>query len=241
MNRVSRLVRSAIPIPIKCRLLGLHRAFVFWRAARRFMRNPEACAHPGNPVLIDLIYGWGNESWSALDEYLAACLRQVLSSSENTLECGSGLSTILVGFIAKGRGRSHWALEHSPEWAGRVQRCLTRYGLDSAVVLCTSPLKDYGHFCWYDPPLESMPSRFDVVICDGPPGTTRGGRYGLVPIMKDRLKAGCAILLDDASREEERAIAERWRAELGASSELCGASKPYIKITVLDPRNQDVV
>jgi hypothetical protein len=45
-------------------------------------------------------------------------------------------------------------------------------------------------------------------VCDGPKGTTRGGRYGLAPVMKDRLAPGCIVLLDDTSREAERAIIE---------------------------------
>lgn len=76
----------------------------------------------------------------------------------------------------------------------------------------SSPLKDYGDFCWYDAPLESMPDSFSLVICDGPPGATKGGRYGLVPFMRDRLRSGCVILLDDAEREEERTIAARWQS-----------------------------
>ena len=238
MNRLRLAVKSAIPSPIGRFLRAAHRDLVFRRAMRRFIRDPESCAHTGDPVLIGLIYGWGNEGWSAPDEYLAACIRHALSSSGPILECGSGLSTILIGLIGKNRGQSHWALEHSPEWAVRVQRMLTRYKLGSAVVLCANPLRDYGDFCWYDPPLESMPSVFDLVICDGPPGSAKGGRYGLVPIMKDRFNPGCVILLDDASREQERAIADRWKTELGASVEIRGTSKPYIKMTVADTRQR---
>ena len=232
MNRLRSIVRSAISTPIKRLLLAIHRYFVFRLAIRRFIRNPESCASPGNPVLIDLIYGWGNESWSALDEYLADCIRHALNSSGPTLECGSGLSTILVGIIAKKRGYSHWALEHSQEWALRVERILTRYAIDSTVVLCINPLKDYGEFCWYNPPLKSMPGAFDLVICDGPPSSTKGGRYGLVPIMKKRLRPGCTILLDDGEREQERTVADRWNTECDASFHICGYSNPYIKMTV---------
>lgn len=199
------------------------------------MRDPAVCAHPGNPVLVDLIYGWGNEAWSALDEYLAACIHHALRSDGSTLECGSGLSTILVGAIAKKRGKSHWVLEHSAEWIMRVRRFLKRYDLDT-VVLCETALRDYGSFSWYDAPVELMPD-FDLIICDGPPGRTTGGRYGLVPIMKERLTPGCVILLDDADREQERAIADRWKTELGGSFEILGSTKPYIKMTVTNMRN----
>jgi hypothetical protein len=197
---------------------------------KRFLGDPDACKLPGNLVVIDLIYGWGNEFWSAQDEYLAECINHALTTRGPILECGSGLSTILIGAIAKRRGQSHWALEHKSEWAAKSKKYLNRYKLDS-VVLCTKSLKDYGDFCWYDAPVESMPDGFFLVVCDGPPGSTKGGRYGLVPIMRERLKPGCVILLDNADREQELAIARRWEAELGASFET--PRKPYIVMTVM--------
>ena len=212
---------------------ALRRDWAFRRAIKRLARDPAGCAHPGSPVLADLIYGWGNERFAAVDEYLAACVHHALGASGPTLECGSGLSTLVVGVIAKQRGRRHWALEHSPEWAMRVQRFLKKLALDSAVVLSVKPLKDYGGYVWYDPPLEAMPDAFELVVCDGPPGETRGGRYGLVPTMRERLKPGCVILLDDAHRKQERVAADRWKSELGASLEVFGATRPYIKMTLI--------
>jgi hypothetical protein len=113
-----------------------------------------------------------------------------------------------------------------------VRQYLIRLGLDSAVVLGANPLRDYGEFAWYDPRLASMPRAFGLVVCDGPPASTRGGRYGLVPIMKERLQPGCVILLDDAGREQELAIAERWKNELGATLRVGGSVKPYVELTV---------
>jgi hypothetical protein len=199
----------------------------------RFLKDPFAGTSQGSAVLVDLIYGWGNEDWSAQDEFLAGCIEHALTTRGPILECGSGLSTILVGVIAKQQGRSHWALEHKPEWAAKIKKYLGRYKLDS-VTLCTKPLKDHGEFCWYDPPADLIPDNFSLVICDGPPGSTKGGRYGLAPIMKERLKPGCVILLDDAGRQEEIAISRRWKAELGARAEMRGSAKPYIEMTVRD-------
>jgi hypothetical protein len=221
-----------LPSRVRGALRTAHREFVFRRAMRRFLRDPGACQSPGNPVLRDLIYGWGNESWSALDEYLVACVRHALTTSGPSLECGSGLSTLLVGAVATMQGRRHWALEHEPAWAARVQRNLDRYKIDG-VALCARPLKDYGDFCWYDPPWESMPDGFSLVICDGPPGSVKGGRYGLVPVMRERLKPGCVIILDDAGRDQEVAIARRWGSELGTEVNVVGTTKPYIEMTVL--------
>lgn len=206
---------------------------------RKFLQAPETYTQPGEPVVADLIYGWGNEGWSALDEYLAGCMAHALKANGPILECGSGLSTILVGAIAKRRGLSHWALEHTPEWAARVRRYIKRYKIDS-VALCLHFLKDYGAFCWYDVPLGSMPERFSFVICDGPPGSTKGGRYGLAPVMKERLEPGCVILLDDTSRQGEHAIAVRWGRELGARVDMLGTDKPYCKLTVSSIRHHGV-
>ena len=231
MNRLRSIVKLFLPSRIRSFLVALHRDFVFRRAMNRFLKDPDACTEPGNPVVSDLVYGWQNEAWSAHDEYLVACIDHALTSRGPILECGSGLSTILIGAIAKKRGHCHWALEHTPWCASKVQRYLNKYKLDS-VVLSVKPLKDFGDFCWYDAPLESMPDSFFLVICDGPPGSTKGGRYGLVPIMRKKLRPGCVILLDDAGREQELTIAKRWEVELGAPFEIIGTNKPYIEMTL---------
>ncbi|MBT7084620.1 MAG: hypothetical protein HN737_08270 [Desulfobacterales bacterium] len=232
MNLLRNLLKLMLPSRMRRPLRAAYRKFIFWRAMKQFLKDPESCTYPENSVLNDLIYGWGNESWVALDEYLASCINQALTLSGSILECGSGLSTILIGVIANNRGQSLWVLEHKPEWATKVQRYIDRYKLNS-VVMCTKSLKDYGDFCWYEVPLESMPESFSLVICDGPPGGIKGGRYGLVPIMNTRLKKGCVILLDDAFREQELAIARRWEAELGSHFEVLGSSKYFIKMTVM--------
>jgi predicted O-methyltransferase YrrM len=254
MNKLRSIVKSVLPPRVRSFLRGVYynnvlfyrirvffrdikRYFVFRRAMKQFLEDPSACAHTGNTVLLDLIYGWGNEAWSALDEYLAGCINHAMDSTGPILECGSGLSTILIGAIAKKQGQSHFVLEHNSEWAIKVKKYLNRYKIDS-VVQCTKPLKDYGDFCWYDVPLESMPDSFSLVVCDGPPGSTKGGRYGLAPIMRKRLKPGCVILLDDAGREQELAIAKLWEVELDAPIDLLATSKPYIKMTVSNRRRQ---
>jgi hypothetical protein len=235
--QVRRIVKHLFPSRVRRRLRVLHREFVFRRAMKRFLESPEVARNPGSRVLSDLIYGWGNEGWSARDEYLVECIAHAMTARGPILECGSGLSTILVGAIAKQRGQRHWALEHLPAWAAKVQKYLDQYHLDS-VTLYSTPLRDHGEFEWYDAPVDAMPGNFALVVCDGPPGGTKGGRYGLVPIMSDRLATGCTILLDDVVREQERAIARRWEAETGAAAETLGARKRYVRLTVTDRQLQ---
>ena len=213
------------------RIQSRYRNFVFWRAMRRFRRNVrEAGSRPLDADLLpELVRGWGNP-WSARHEFLSACLEHARSSDGPILECGSGLSTILLGVVAEAAGKRVLSLEHEPKYAAQVQRYLRKYQLTS-VDLRMAPLRNYGDFNWYTPPSESRAEDFALVICDGPPGTTRGGRYGLVPVMLEKLRPDCTILLDDAAREGEQEIAARWAVLLRCVPEIFGTEKPYIRLT----------
>ena len=82
----------------------------------------------------------------------------------------------------------------------------------SANVLHT-PLQPYGSYNWYRAP--GLRSDFCLVVCDGPLGHTRGGRYGLLPRMRHQLRTGATILLDDAQRPEEQHVLRQWEQEAG--------------------------
>lgn len=212
------------------RLGRRYQQFVFWRAMRRFMRDLPQTSQGFDPQLLtELVQGWGN-SWSAQHEYLSACLEHVRDSDGPVLECGSGLSTVLAGAVAQSRGIRIFSLEHDPKWAARTQKYLDKYRIYS-VTMAVAPIRSFGDFDWYSlPSLQTIPGKIALVICDGPPGGTRGGRYGLVPVMLDKLRPDCTILLDDGARDDERAIAARWGQMLATNPELIGKEKPFIRL-----------
>lgn len=209
-----------------------YRRRVFDKALREFVAEPWATMHSESDVLVRLMNGWGNTDWSASDEYLLATMDEFSRTDGPLLECGSGLSTIILGVLASTAGREVWTLEHSAEWAAKVSRVLEELEIDS-VHLRVRPLKDYGTFSWYDPPLESMPRNFSLVVCDGPPGSSHGGRSGMLSIMRDYLTKYVSILLDDTIRHEEREIARFWAASLGTTVENCGVDNPFATIRVI--------
>jgi hypothetical protein len=225
------VVHAVVPPRARRWLRATYDTWRFDVALRRFAADPEAALAADSPVLTELVAAWGNAGWSAHEEYLRGCVAQALASDRASLECGSGLSTLLLAVVAERRGYEHWALEHQPEWSARVEREAARHHLRS-LRLCTVPLRLHGRFAWYDAPIARMPQAFSMVVCDGPPADTAGGRYGLAPVMHDRLPPGCVILLDDAEREHERKIARRWERELGATHELVSCQKPYIRMVV---------
>jgi hypothetical protein len=185
------------------------------------MAKLPAGESPSRQQLTDLITGWSNDGFAANLEYLEAVAEHALKTKGPVLECGSGVTTILMGILCGKRNVDVWSLEHYDEWRQRVSGVLADNGIAGAKV-CAAPLVEYGEFVWYDPPLAQMPESFSLVICDGPPGATKGGRYGLLPVLGDRLQ-GATILLDDAGRPDEAALIKRWENEARFETEIRGS------------------
>jgi hypothetical protein len=65
-----------------------------------------------------------------------------------------------------------------------------------------------------------------------PSATAKGGRYGLAPVLKEKLHPDCVILLDDAERKDEQDIILRWSEELPCRFSQKGTTKPYFAAVV---------
>ena len=183
----------------------------FRRAVNRVSKLPPGVT-PDRQLLTDLIAGWGNEGFAAQLDYLEEVAARAAMTRGPILECGSGLTSIIMGLLAGRRGVEIWSLEHFPDWRTRVMSAVQRSHIPN-VHICLAPLKSFGDFQWYSPPLQEMPSEFQLVVCDGPPGNTMGGRYGLLPVMRERLSKDVVVLLDDASRPGEAEVLQRWMTE----------------------------
>jgi len=173
-------------------------------AARWFRALPSRRWVSALPVLRS---AWGNLGYTADISYLAAILRHALQADGPILECGSGLTTFLLAIASR---HAVWSLEHLAEWRRDTQTRLSWAGVDANVL--HAPLRPYGAYDWYAVPA-GLPSDFRLVVCDGPPGDTRGGRYGLLPRLGQQLSKGARLLLDDAERPQEQRVLQRWRKE----------------------------
>jgi hypothetical protein len=166
-------------------------------------------------MLAALRHGWDSD-WSANVAYLGEVARRAVAATGPIVECGSGATTLLLSALAAKRGIEVWSLEHSPDWYLRIYAAMAQLKLPP-VNICLCPLQDHGEFSWYALPPSELPADIALVVCDGPPGDTPGGRYGLWPILKSRLAPGAVILLDDTNREPERAILDRWLDSSGGT------------------------
>jgi len=160
---------------------------------------------------IQLLLAWGNIGYSASARYLQQVERIFRESEGPIMECGSGATTLLIAILAEKYNRKAWAFEHHAHWAHHVNDVLQALELRQ-VTVSHAPLKSYGEYEWYDVPA-GLPNDFGMVICDGPPGTIKGGRYGLFPVMGRHLDPDCRILLDDTHRKKEQELIKRWEGE----------------------------
>ena len=179
-----------------------------------------------------LIRVWGNPAYSAGSGFVGAVDRATHElRSGRVLECGSGLTTIVLALRARATGSFVATLEHDEAWCAEVQRRLRRAGLSPDIVR-HAPLQDVGDADWYTLP-DRLPTQFDLIVCDGPPGDTRGGRSGLGQLLPGRLADGGTILLDDVQRPHERELAERWASSVGTHPrfERDGTRKEYAVIS----------
>ena len=206
LNQLKRLV----PAQVKLSAKEARSERRLRRALRRISQLSEGQL-PSRELLHELQVGWGNDGFAARYDYLEEVIERAAKTSGPILECGTGLTSVLLGLYAGRRDVQTWSLEHIPEWHARVTATLQRHRIPG-VDVCLAPLRNYGDFQWYDPPLDALPETFSLVICDGPPGTTQGGRYGLLPVLGTRL-ADTLILLDDADREGETDVLRRWASE----------------------------
>jgi methyltransferase family protein len=182
-------------------------------------------------ALTDAVYGWGNEGWSADEDYLLRLMSEAATAKGAIVECGSGLSTLLLAGVARQSGTVVHSLEHNADWRKRVMGELAARGLTNYSTVHHAPLQKYGEYDWYSIP-QSLPGNIALVICDGPPSDTLGGRHGVLPALRDRMAPTCTILMDDANRPSEIEIMALWERDFKTVSERYRTIKGFARVTV---------
>ena len=156
------------------------------------------------------------------------------------IEFGSGTSTTLFAKVMQLEQRAGsqlpttggepirniCAFEHDQHYLRKTRDMLASQNLTEMVTLAHAPLVDWqddtGQYPYYDcdatlaalaQQLDGAPKRV-LVLVDGPPGATcANARYPAVPsIFKHLARHQIDVVLDDASRPEEKAVIELWRA-----------------------------
>jgi hypothetical protein len=75
-------------------------------------------------AVVRLRRAWGNDGWSADLGCLEEAVTRALRSPGPFLDCGSGISTVVLAAIAARRGTVVWSLEQDETWARLMRRRL---------------------------------------------------------------------------------------------------------------------
>lgn len=216
-------IRAAM-LPLKARWLAA--------ACRRIERSNTV---PSSMSIAALAMAWGNPGYAAGVSYLKHVGQRVSEARGPILECGSGATTLLMAAITRRHQNPLVVLEHNAVWYRYMRQILQRLGYDH-VRLIHAPLQAYGDYHWYQVSTSALPADIAVVICDGPPGSIPGGRYGLMPITQTRLADDCIILLDDTHREAERKIISAWKNYRALQAQRLGHRGSHAEVRCLGPK-----
>lgn len=163
--------------------------------------------------------GWAVSPDLALSLYELVRDRQ----PEWIIECGSGVSSIVMGYALQeiGHGRLI-AFEHQEQFVGIASDLVARHALSGYVEVVHAPLEpvelDGASWQWYGKNVHTVleGKKADLLFVDGPPGGIQPlARYPALPVLKAYLSRGVLVVLDDAARADEREIVERWLKEHG--------------------------
>lgn len=153
------------------------------------------------------------------------------------VECGSGTSSLWIAYALKHLGRGRLiALEHLPEYAEKTRALVSAHGVSDFVEVRLAPLTQVqtpkGEFSWYSFDPAELQQPIDVLLVDGPPGTTGPhARYPALPVLMEHLAPDAVIVADDVDRRDEMEIIEFW---LEDEPRLRRADSPGRGIEVLE-------
>jgi predicted O-methyltransferase YrrM len=185
--------------------------------AVRRLRNGETAIE----LFDDLIAAWNNP-WSATSEFLQTIYKCALNAKGPVLECGSGISTLVLAIASEKTGNRLISMEHEKGWMVDCEKILERFSLNKAPTELTySPLIADAKGSWYLPP---EVGELALVICDGP--QRKHGREGLYRIMGG-LMQNAIVIADDFDDENEIKHMAEWSQANDRRFEVVGVQRPF--------------
>ncbi|WP_303925018.1 class I SAM-dependent methyltransferase, partial [Draconibacterium sediminis] len=162
-----------------------------------------------------------HKPWAVLPDFIYNLLELIKENKPATIvECGSGLSTLVGGYLAKNKIIKQFiSVEHDKQFHEATLADLKEYGLEKYVTLVHTPLKsiyiDGEEWLWYDTDIiETKINEIDILLVDGPPGQLqKNSRYPAIPLLKKYFNNNTRIILDDSHRSDEQEIINKWLVE----------------------------
>lgn len=141
---------------------------------------------------------------------------------EAIVECGSGVSTIIIGNLLRQNQKGHlFSVEDDKNWFDFVSGLLTQQDLGRWVTLVYAPLQEYGWTdtgaAWYDigklqVAFQSL-DHIDLLLVDGPRSIHELSRVPALSFFRPWMDSSSLVILDDAFRSHEQAVLATWQRD----------------------------
>ena len=150
----------------------------------------------------------GLRSWAASADVLLTLVNVSQKVKPKVvLDLGSGISTLVLAKSSP--GAKVFSIDHLPEFAGKTRSLLEDHQITN-VDLRVAPLRpNSAGSDWYEISALSDINQIDLLFIDGPPGSKdEKARHPVLAQCLSKLSPKAVIVIDDAARDGERALAE---------------------------------
>jgi predicted O-methyltransferase YrrM len=157
-------------------------------------------------------------NWAASPDVLLTLLNLARTTNPQViLDLGSGMSTLVLAKSAP--GAKVVSIDNSPEFAEKTKKILENHAITNAEVRVAPLTPHTSGVDWYDLSRLSDVSNIDLLFIDGPPGSKNPmARHPAIAECIAKLSPKAVIVIDDAGREGERAMALDFAAALPTHS-----------------------
>ncbi|MBB1059030.1 class I SAM-dependent methyltransferase [Marilutibacter spongiae] len=161
--------------------------------------------------------------WAMDPEAMLSLVELVLERKPRCIvELGSGTSSLWLAMALKKNGTGRLvSYDHLGEYAESTRKALEAHGVGAFAQVRAAPLVDVAigeeTYAWYSLPDAPGEGEIDLLIVDGPPGGTGPmARFPAIPRLFDQLREDAIVVVDDASRPDEKTMLDRWEAAFPA-------------------------
>jgi hypothetical protein len=205
----------------------------------RAIRAARASAPGPLPDILvsEICETWGDAQLNGADGFLSACLDVASRTTGPILQCGAGLSTLLLGLAAERSGVHLWTLEHQSHAANSARSWLHQYEVANAHVI-SAPADLMEDCVGYVVDAARLPSNLGLVICEGSSAVPASARSMLTRI-GDRLDPNSVVLVHHVKRRRDADFLVQWAKAHGASMVVKGKVEPWVKIAMRDAKTPE--
>ena len=174
---------------------------------------------------------WGDPLSPGDESYVRSCIAEIGATQGAVLQCGAGLSTLVLGAACAGdkRERQVWCLEHDRHWASTIRSWLTEYRVANTHVI-HSRAQMFDGFSWYSVDTGRLAKSYSLVLCEGVRASPRGA-FGALRKLEGRLAPAFVLMAREAGSQAELKLLKTWADANGAKFVILDSQGGFVKIS----------